>query len=156
MKKILVNGLIFIGLIACLFGCKGKDVLNENVKENYYNKTLDKTTINFKLPNGWNYEELPLKDGNKLSLKIYKDSRDNYMTLYYRDSPALVCGTGRTSKDVQLKNNEIAIMGYYDGKKQWDDIIFPDNYPNIIFINENLEDEEAIEILKTITISKAD
>ncbi|MCX4366085.1 MAG: hypothetical protein OSJ70_09995 [Bacilli bacterium] len=156
MKKTLANGLIFIGLITCLFGYKGKDTSLEDAKEIYFNKIIDKTTIDFKLPKGWNYEELPLEEGDKLSLKIYDESSNKYMTLYYLDNPVGVCGTGRTSKDVTISNNKIAIMGYYDGKKQWDDIIFPNTAPNVIFINENLEDEDTIEILKTITISQAD
>ena len=99
---------------------------NENIiKEVKYSKTIGDTTIELKIPNGWNYKE---KFG--------------------------VCGTERISKNITLNNGNEVVVGYHSGDEVWRDILIDTN-KNIVVINPNLskkEANEAIEIIKTVNI----
>ena len=63
-----------------------------------------------------------------------------------------VCGTGRTSKQIDLNNGNKATIGYYDGKDIWQDISFFETNKYIAIINYGLdksESEEVIDFVKT-------
>lgn len=159
MQKKITNLLIIALLITCLTGCQVKEVkeIKEDLKPDIkYNKKVDDTTITFTLSSDWNYEELSLEDGSKLIVKIFHNSQDKSFTLNYYDHPVGFCGTGRNTLEIELNNNQKAIIGYELGEDQWSDLSFPDINPNIVLINNGVEEKEALEIIKTITISKAD
>lgn len=126
-----------------------------------YSKTIGNILIELDIPSEWTFEEdiASSEENNsyKFGLKIYKDSPDKYITLYFYNGPFGVCGTGRTSKDTKLNNGKDAVVGYYDNNEEWSDISFYELNPKIAFINHNLEGNDAkvaLEIAKTINISK--
>ena len=66
-----------------------------------------------------------------------------------------VCGTGRTSKQIDLNNGNKATIGYYDGNDIWQDISFFETNKYIAILNnglDKLESEEVIDFVKTISI----
>ena len=66
-----------------------------------------------------------------------------------------VCGTGRTSKQINLNNGNKATIGYYDGQDIWQDISFFETNKYVAIINYGLdksESEELIDFVKTINI----
>lgn len=73
--------------------------------------------------------------------------------LYVYNNIFGVCGTGRTSEKITLKNGKEAQIGYYDGSKIWSDISF--GIKNIAIINYGLQESEANEVkefVKTVDI----
>ena len=132
--------------------------IDENNKK-HYSKTIDETLIELDIPNEWNYEEIPKNEENdfyKYALKIYKDNDEQYAMLYVYNTKFGVCGTGRTSKNIVLNNGKEAIIGYYDGNKNWSDISFYKIHEYIAVINYGLVDtnaEDIIEVIKTINIT---
>jgi len=123
-------------------------------KKQNYSKTIDNVTLSMNIPNGWQYEELSQDDSYKYALKLYKSQDNKNVILYFYNNPFGVCGTGRTTEKIKLKNGEEAIIGYYSDK-EWNDISFYDLNQYIAFINYGLENDEATEFLdfvKTITI----
>lgn len=130
-------------------------------QEYNYSKTIGNTLIELDVPSEWTFEEdiASNEDNNfyKFALKIYKDSPNKYITLYYYNGPFGVCGTGRTDKEIKLNNEQSASIGYYDNNEEWSDISFYEINRNIAFLNYGLEGndaKEAIEIAKTINITK--
>ncbi len=66
-----------------------------------------------------------------------------------------VCGTGRTSEQINLNNGNKATIGYYDGSDIWQDISFFDTNEYIAILNNGLDKQESkefIELVKTINI----
>ncbi len=133
---------------------------NGNSTQNYqkYSKTIDNVKIELDIPNEWKYEEIPKNEENdfyKYALKIYKNNENQYGVLYFYNDRFGVCGTGRTTKNITLNNGKEAIVGYYDGNKNWEDISFYSINENIAVLNYGLVDsdaEEVIEFIKTINI----
>lgn len=130
-----------------------------NVEEYNYSKTIDNITIELNIPSDWHYEELPRNEENdfyKFALKLYKSDNSKNVILYYYHNQFGVCGTGRTNKKIILNNGIEANIGYYDNSEVWSDISFYQLNPNIAFINCELEESEAQEVLefvKTLIIS---
>ena len=116
---------------------------NENIiKEVKYSKTIGDTTIELKIPNGWNYKEMQVAED------------DNYAMIYFYKEKFGVCGTERISKNINLNNGNEVVVGYHSGDGVWRDILIDPN-KNIVVINPNLpkkEADEAIEIIKTVNI----
>lgn len=134
----------------------GKTNVEKIDKKQNYSKTVDNVTLSMNIPDEWHYEELSQDDNDnyKYALKLYKSQENKNVILYFYNNPFVVCGTGRTTEKIKLKNGEEAIIGYY-GDKEWNDISFYDLNQYIAFINYGLENTEAIEFLdfvKTITI----
>lgn len=127
-------------------------------KSNNYSKTIDNITINIEIPADWKYEELPQNTENdfyKYALKMYKNQEDKYAILYYYHQMFGVCGTGRTSKEIDLDNGNKAVIGYYDGNDIWQDISFYETNKYIAIINQGLDKDESnqlVEFVKTIKI----
>ncbi len=153
------------------WGRKDEPVIKINPNENNkkldysyqkYSKVIDHMKLEFNLPNDWNYQEMQEEKANdsyKYALKLYKNSEEQYATLYISNNPFGVCGTGRITEDLILENGEKATIGYYSGNKNWSDISF--HYVNqyVAVINHNLIDEEATEamdFIKNINIIEKD
>ena len=105
------------------------------------------------IPNEWQYEELPRDENNdfyQYALKLYKSDVNKNTILYFYNSPFTVCGTGRTTQNINLDNGKQGVVGYYGGA-QWSDISFYELNPNIAFINNGLEGGEAEEDLDIVT-----
>ena len=123
-----------------------------------YEKNIDNITLSLTIPDNWKYEELernPENDFYKYALKIYKDNKDKYAVLYYYQQMFEVCGTGRTSEQIELENGIKATIGYYYEKDIWEDISFYETNKSIAIINYGLdkeESEEVINFIKTINI----
>lgn len=130
---------------------------NENIiKEEKYSKTIGDTTIELKIPNGWNYKEMQVAedDNYDYALKLYKNDEEQYAMIYFYKEKFGVCGTERISKNITLNNGNEVVVGYHSGDEVWRDILIDTN-KNIIVINPNLpknEADEAIEIIKTVNI----
>ena len=135
----------------------GKEPVTTNKK---YEKNIDNITISLTIPDNWKYEELERNTENdfyKYALKIYKDNEDKYAVLYYYQQIIGVCGTGRTSKQIELENGIKATIGYYYEKDIWEDISFYETNKYIAIINYGLdkaESEEVINFVKTINITE--
>ncbi len=135
----------------------GKETVSIDKK---YEKTIDNITLSLAIPDEWKYEELKRNSENdfyKYALKIYKENENKYAILYYYQQVFGVCGTGRTSKQINLDNGNKATVGYYDGSDIWEDISFYETNKYIAILNYGLNKEEAEEflnIVKTINISK--
>ena len=137
-----------------------KNKIKENEPENYqkYSKTIENTKIELEIPNEWKYTEIPQNEENnyKYALRLYKTNEEQCAILYFRSDMFAVCGTGRTTEEITLKNGKEATIGYYDGNKNWSDISFYNTNKYISILNNGLTDDEAkeaIEIIKTINIS---
>lgn len=132
----------------------------DNEKTIKYKKTIDNTTISFDISEDWKLEELPKDtedDFYKFALKIYKTNEERYAVLYFYNQIFGVCGTGRTSKELDLDNGNKAIIGYYDGKETWEDISFFETNKDIAILNNGLDKEESdefIKLIKTISIKE--
>ena len=88
-------------------------------------------------------------------MKIYKTQEDKYAVLYFYHQMFGVCGTGRTSEQINLDNGTIATIGYYDGSNIWQDISFFETNKYVAIINYGLdksESEEVVDFVKTISI----
>lgn len=130
-----------------------------NESENYA-KEIDNIKIELKIPTEWKYKEIPKDKDNdfyKYALKLYKNNENQYAILYFYNNPFGVCGTGRTSEKITLNNGEEAIIGHYDGNKNWSDISFYNINKSIAVINNGLINDEAnevIEFIKTINVAE--
>lgn len=153
------------GLIIKIFGKEIYNNVPNNIKETYseeteknYSKTIDNINIELSIPNDWNYEEIPQNEENnsyKFALKLYKNEESKNAVLYFYNSPFGVCGTGRTSEKIYLKNGTEAVVGYYDNNENWSDVSFYKLNHNIALINcglEGAEAQEVLEFIKTINI----
>lgn len=127
-----------------------------------YEKNVDDITLKLEIPNDWKYEEILRNTENdfyKYALKIYKTQEDKYAVLYFYHQMFVVCGTGRTSKQIDLNNGNKATIGYYDGKDIWQDISFFETNKYVAIINyglDKLESEELIDFVKTISFIEND
>ena len=136
------------------------EICNKSFKDISYEKDIDNLNIKLYFPRNWNYEELPENLENnfyKYALKMYKDDENRYAIIYYYRDMFAVCGTGRTSKQINLENGYKATIGYYDGSDIWQDISFSEINKNIAIQNYGLnkeESEELINIIKTIDINQ--
>ena len=181
-KKVLVIGgifLVFLVAIGLIMNYKNSTKINvleehkyaikeetpskmENAKNNKYEKNIDNITLKLEIPTDWKYEELARNTENdfyKYALKIYKNQDDKYAVLYLYKQTFGVCGTGRTSKQIDLNNGNKATIGYYDGSDIWQDISFYEMNKCIAILNYGLdkeESEEFIEFIKTISIEEID
>ena len=123
-----------------------------------YEKNIDGVTLMLEIPKEWKYEELSRNTENdfyKYALKIYKTQEDKYAVLYFYHQMFGVCGTGRTSEQINLDNGTIATIGYYDGSNIWQDISFFETNKYVAIINYGLdksESEEVVDFVKTISI----
>lgn len=127
---------------------------DENVvKEEKYSKTIGDTTIELDIPSDWNYKEMQVAetDNYNYALKLYKNDEEKYAMIYFYKEKFGVCGTERTSKNITLNNGNEAIVGYYAGDEVWEDIIIGTN-KNIVVINQNLQKNEADEVIEIIKI----
>lgn len=133
----------------------GKETITTNPK---YEKTINNITLSLAIPDDWKYEELSRNTENdfyKYALKLYKTQEDKYAVLYFYQQMFGVCGTGRTSKQINLDNGTKATIGYYDGSDIWQDISFYETNKYIAILNnglDKLESEEVIDFVKTISI----
>lgn len=133
---------------------------NNSTHQNYqkYSIIIDNVTLELNIPNEWKYKEVPKNEENdfyKYALKLYKNNEEQYAILYFYNDQFGVCGTGRTTEKITLNNGNEAIIGYYDGNKNWSDISFYNTNKNIAVLNHgliNADADEAIEIIKTINI----
>lgn len=129
---------------------------DENSKK--YSKIIDNVNLELNIPNEWKYTEMPKNEENdfyKFALKLYKNIEEQYAVVYFYNNPFGVCGTGRTSTNITLNNGKEAIIGYYDGNKNWSDISFYNMNRYIAVINYGLINDDAkevIDFIKTINI----
>ena len=148
------------------WGSKYAPIVNETENQNTYennrkySKEVDNTKIELNIPNEWNYEEVPIREESpsyRYALKLYKNDKNKYATLYFYDNPFGVCGTDRTEEKITLNNGEQATMGYYGTSKDWCDISFHNINEHIVILNDgNLGGDDAkeiIEFIKTINIT---
>lgn len=159
------------GTIVKIFGKEIYNDLTKDVKvivdgkesvttDKKYEKNIDNITLSLVIPNDWKYEEIERNTENdfyKYALKIYKDNEDKYAVLYYYQQMFGVCGTGRTSEQIELENGIKATIGYYYGRDIWEDISFYETNKYIAIINYRLdktESEEVINFVKTINITE--
>ena len=123
-----------------------------------YEKSIDNITLSLTISDDWKFEELEPNTENdfyKYALKIYKNNENKYAVLYYYQQIFGVCGTGRTSVNIDLENGNKATIGYYDGSDIWQDILFYETNKYIAIINYGLnkaESEEIIDFIKTMNI----
>lgn len=167
--KIREGGYLVEGTIVKVFGkqiyCdipKDVKIIEDGKEKNEvsttYEKNIDDVTLKLEIPNDWKYEELSQNTENdfyKYALKIYKTQEDKYAVLYFYHQMFGVCGTGRTSEQIELNNGIKATIGYYYEKDIWEDISFYETNKNIAIINYGLdkaEAEEVIDFVKTINI----
>lgn len=162
LEKMYEDGIIIEILGFEVFNNVNSDKTNEGKSnKNYqeYSKVIDGIKIELNIPNDWKYKEIPKDKDNdfyKYALKLYKDNENQYAILYFYNNQFGVCGTGRRSEKVTLNNGEEAIIGYYDGGKDWCDISFYNMNKNIAVINYGLINDDAdelIEFIKTINIT---
>ena len=169
-KKLIVIGIAFIVIVILLilFFTRGNITNNvivtevveyaENKEKSNFEKKIDNVTINAEIPKDWKYEELPRNAENdfyKYALKIYKNQNDKYAVLYFYQAPIGLCGTGRTTKEINLNDGNKATIGYDYDKEIWQDIIFEETEGYVVIINYGLdkeESEEVLEFIKTINI----
>ena len=136
----------------------GNDNANSE-KYQKYSKIINNVNLELNIPNEWKHKEIQKNEDNvsyEYALKLYKNSEEQYAMLYIYNNQFGVCGTGRTSKNITLNNGHEAIVGYYDGNKNWSDISFYSMNKNMAVINYGLIDneaEEVIEFIKTININ---
>lgn len=167
--KIQTGGYIVEGTIIKIFGkevyCdipKSVEVIvdstgKEETSRNY-EKKIDDITLTLNIPSDWKYEELKRNEENdfyKYALKMYKNNENKYAVLYYYYQPFGVCGTGRTSKQIDLDNGNKAVIGYYTRDGIWEDISFYTTNKYFAILNYGLdkeESEEVIDFVKTINI----
>lgn len=159
------------GIIVKIFGKEVYNNLTKDVKivvdgkepvttNKRYEKNIDNITLSLTIPDNWKYEELERNTENdfyKYALKIYKDNEDKYAVLYYYQQMFGVCGTGRTTKQIELENGLKVTIGYYYEKDIWEDISFYETNKSIAIINYGLdkeESEEVINFVKTINITE--
>jgi len=134
------------------------NIISDKIKreQKIYSKKVDQTTIELSIPNEWSYEEIFQEENSnfEFALKLYKNSSNKSVTLYYYNDPFGVCGTGRRTKKIKLNNGKEATVGYYDNENEWSDISFYELNPNIVFINNDASEysNEVLEIVKTIDI----
>lgn len=132
-------------------------VIDEIVKSEEYAKEIENTIIKLDLPKEWNFEEIhnPENQNAKFELKLYKDSKEKYASLYFYNEMFGVCGTGLISKQLELDSGLVANVGYYDGSNVWDYVAFGNINPNIAVLNRGLNESRANELLgiiKTVQI----
>ncbi len=137
------------------------EIENQYASENYrkYSKEVDNIKIELNMPIEWNYEEVPIKEESpsyKYALKLYKNDKNKYATLYFYDNPFGVCGTERTDEEITLNNGKQVTIGYYGTSKDWCDISFHNINEHIVILNDgNLigdDAKEIIEFIKTINL----
>jgi hypothetical protein len=168
MKKKILIAIIILLILVLLVSILEKRLHDRTTKniteaetnsETYqkYSKTVDNVTLEMNIANGWQFEEI-FEDENdntyKFALKLYKSEDEKNAILYFYNEPFGVCGTGRTTKEITLNNGYTATIGYY-GSTEWSDISFSLLNPNIAFINNGLENDEAeefLELVKTLNI----
>lgn len=149
------------------FNFKVENIVSNSVEtvnhEKYaqsYSKVIDNIKLELNIPSEWKYEEMLQNEENdfyKYALKIYKNSKEQYVMLYFYNKQFGVCGTGRTTENITLNNGEQASIGYYDGNKNWSDISFYNMNKNIAIINNGLIGDDAdgvIQFIKTINITQ--
>ena len=88
---------------------------NENIIEEVkYSKTIGDTTIELKIPNGWNYKEMQVAedDNYDYALKLYKNDEEQYAMIYFYKEKFGVCGTERISKNINL-NKQLDLLKKY-------------------------------------------
>ena len=148
------------------WGARYAPIVNETEKQDTYensrkySKEVDNTKIELNIPNEWNYEEVPTNEESpsyKYALKLYKNDKNQYATLYFYDNLFGVCGTDRTDEEITLDNGKQATIGYYGTSKDWCDISFQNINEHIVILNDgNLVGDDAkeiIEFIKTINIT---
>ena len=170
IKKIdadnIIDNITTSGIIE-IYNSEGMDAVekyiekcNSIIKDVSYEKDIDNISIKLYYPRNWNYvETLDNLENNfyKYALKMYKEDENRYAIIYYYRDLFSVCGTGRTSKQIDLENGYKATIGYYDRSDIWQDISFPKQNKNIAIQNYGLnkeESEEFINIIKTISINQ--
>lgn len=121
-----------------------------------YSAVIEDLKLELDIPNNWNYKEEDLKKDSTylFALNLYKDEDKRNATLYFFKNAFYVCGTGRTTKELILNNNDIVTIGYYGVNESWNHITFSDVYPEIAIINNGLLDDEAAEVLEFIKTLK--
>lgn len=121
-----------------------------------YSAVIEDLKLELDIPNDWNYKEEDLKKDSTylFALNLYKDESKRNATLYFFKNDFYVCGTGRTTKELILNNNDIVTIGYYGVNESWNHITFSDVYPEIAIINNGLLDDEAAEVLEFIKTLK--
>lgn len=114
MFTILLYGIISIVLSGCILN-KRKETISE--EQERYSKTIDDTTIEFNIPDEWEFEELEESENYKFALKISTKQDNHYFMLYYYNTGFSVCGTGRREERLDLNQGNFAKVGYYDGSE---------------------------------------
>lgn len=160
LEKIYEDGTIIELLGFEVLNNVNSDKTKENKNYQKYSKVINGVKIQLNIPAEWKYKEIRQNKDNdfyKYALKLYKTNENQYAMLYFYNNQFGVCGTGRTSKKVNLNNGEEAIIGYYDGEKNWCDISFYNMNKNIAVMNYGLINDDAnevIEFIKTINITE--
>lgn len=115
----------------------------------------EQASISLALPEGW--ASSADDSGDDLSVTIWpEDHAEGKLRISYYPGGFGVCGTGLSSKEIQLGENK-AVQGTYDGARLWDFISIGHQYA---VINEGADSwwstygQEAMQILETLVIGK--
>ncbi len=134
-KKIWIGSLLVLVLLVCvsfwMLHGNGEEAshFTSNKKETEESKEVSLTkkvylneeeTISIDLPNDWDYALLEEKKENHLfDMRFFpeKNNKEKYLEIYQSKEELGVCGTFLTTKEIELKNQKKAIVGYYDGEE---------------------------------------
>ncbi len=135
------------------------EMIEEQEEPVKFSKTIDGEQIELEIPNDWHYEELEEEENNTwiFSLKLYKDSSEDSVSLHYYRTFLGVCGTGLKAKDMTCNDGAVASIGYYDNSDIWTFISYSSSR-KVAFWNEGLnagDAEEFLEIAKTLQITES-
>jgi hypothetical protein len=149
ISKVNDNGLVITILNRKVYDSTTKVNLSSEETYQKISKTIDNVTLEMDISNTWKFEDvLDVDDSYKYALKFYKSDEDKNVILYFYNQSFGVCGTDRTTKKISLNNGYSGTIGYYDS--EWSDISFYELNPNIAFINNGLESNEAEEFLEFV------
>ena len=115
--------------------------------------TYNNQRLTLSVPSTWKFEmvenggETPTAYKANYGIKIYKEDlgKDKYAGVYSLTEKFGVCGTGLVTEKLITENGEEASVGYFDGGKDWNYVVFKDENVTLIAFNNGLEDEIAKE-----------
>lgn len=101
------------------------DGKNASLDGHYVSHSVGVANISFTLPKGWEYR-VGTETKFGFTLEVYSpNAPDRILTFEYSDFMLGFCGTGLTSKTIQVGKEE-AVELTYDNKAYWDVILFND------------------------------
>lgn len=109
-------------------------------------------TIKLSIPETWKYDVIEKKKDSgaiDYGFHIYPDgNKDHFVEVGYADAFG-TCGTGLEQKKMKLAGMDVAV-DYFDGKKTWDCVIFPDKIVAVSNMEEEIWATYADEFLNVL------